>query len=631
MLSLEAPRVPALDVNTARRLLHAHFGVAGALEPLPSERDQNFRVTGADGVARVFKIASSDEQAQTFDMQAALLRHVESVDPTLPVPRVQSALSGSDTVTVEQAGQKLQLRLVSHVAGAPLASMPRTHEQLHQVGRAVGRLSRALRSFGHAGAHRELDWDLRRALASRGRLHNIADTTTRRLVETALDGFEQRVAPAIPTLRHSVVHGDPNDWNVLVDPVAPDGVTGIIDVGDALFSITIADLAIACAYGMLGTSSPVLAAAETIRGFHAEQPVHEHEIELLPDLIRGRLCTSLTMAAARRSRSGEANTYWFVSEQPAWALLEQLAAVNRQHAVGLFRRACGLEASPGARRISTWIGENADRFAPVVGRPLSQYETRRLDWANPNDPVVAATSNHDLCGADRAYDAQRKEHGFEIGIGAWGEARAIYTAPVFESKVISGGRRNVHLGLDIFTDAGVELHSPLPGRVVATANCERPQDYGGVLLLEHRTGDGLAFRTLWGHLEPESLQSLRPGQAVAAGDTVALLGSRDVNGGWVPHLHLQIVCTGEDDPAEIIGVGEPELLDLWTELYPDPTRLAGLHPEALTNADGTGAALAQRRRGLLGANLSLSYRRPLHIVRGTDVWLIDAAGRAYLD
>ena len=37
------------------------------------------------------------------------------------------------------------------------------------------------------------------------------------------------------------------------------------------------------------------------------------------------------------------------------------------------------------------------------------------------------------------------------------------------------------------------------------------------------------------------------------------------------------------------------------------------------------------RRRLLGPSLSLSYRTPLHIVRGEGAYLYDADGRAYLD
>ncbi|HEX7197243.1 MAG TPA: aminotransferase class III-fold pyridoxal phosphate-dependent enzyme [Candidatus Limnocylindria bacterium] len=46
----------------------------------------------------------------------------------------------------------------------------------------------------------------------------------------------------------------------------------------------------------------------------------------------------------------------------------------------------------------------------------------------------------------------------------------------------------------------------------------------------------------------------------------------------------------------------------------------------------SGADLLARRRRVLGSALeSLSYRRPLHLVRGEGAWLFDADGRRYLD
>ena len=50
----------------------------------------------------------------------------------------------------------------------------------------------------------------------------------------------------------------------------------------------------------------------------------------------------------------------------------------------------------------------------------------------------------------------------------------------------------------------------------------------------------------------------------------------------------------------------------------------------MTRTNATGALLARRRR-LLGPSLSLSYRTPLHIVRGAGAHLFDPDGRAYLD
>ncbi|MFP8778846.1 aspartate aminotransferase family protein [Hydrogenophaga sp. RWCD_12] len=43
------------------------------------------------------------------------------------------------------------------------------------------------------------------------------------------------------------------------------------------------------------------------------------------------------------------------------------------------------------------------------------------------------------------------------------------------------------------------------------------------------------------------------------------------------------------------------------------------------------AELIEKRRALLGPNVSTFYERPLHIVKGEDVWLWDADGRRYLD
>ncbi len=50
----------------------------------------------------------------------------------------------------------------------------------------------------------------------------------------------------------------------------------------------------------------------------------------------------------------------------------------------------------------------------------------------------------------------------------------------------------------------------------------------------------------------------------------------------------------------------------------------------MTTTEPSGSLLARRRR-LLGPSLSLSYRAPLHIVRGEGAYLYDAEGRQYLD
>ena len=63
-------------------------------------------------------------------------------------------------------------------------------------------------------------------------------------------------------MRHSVVHGEANDHNVLV---RAGRVVGLLDFGDMVYSAVVCDLAIALAYALLDQPDPVAAAAPIIR------------------------------------------------------------------------------------------------------------------------------------------------------------------------------------------------------------------------------------------------------------------------------------------------------------------------------------------------------------------------------
>src|SRR5206468_7767701 len=63
----------------------------------------------------------------------------------------------------------------------------------------------------------------------------------------------------------------------------------------------------------------------------------------------------------------------------------------------------------------------------------------------------------------------------------------------------------------------------------------------------------------------------------------------------------------------------------------EPAMTATDPAKATTDATMTSDEILVARRDLLGPSLSLSYRTPLHIVRGEGAHLYDADGRAYLD
>ncbi len=626
-MSLLSPQLPTFSTDEVRALLQRHYDVDGDVRPIDGERDLNFGVWVNGTPAFVFKITWLDEAAEVSALQCALMEHLASANLGVRTPRLTRDRDGQRLPRAMVGANEYTLRLVDWIPGTLLHQTARTSAQLRAIGTAVGTLTRALRSFGHPGAYRDFEWTARGTLASAERL-SVLSTSERELVERSLASFTRI---PLDDLRHSVLHGDLNDWNVLVDSRRPEQVAGIIDFGDSHFGPTIWDLAVACTYGAMGAEAPLLAIGEMVSAYHASFPLEEQELAVLLDLIRGRLCTSLTMAAVRRSVTQNPNPYWFVSENQGWELLKTLSGIRPAHAEGFLRLACGLEAARGSRALVEWLEGRREALEPILDVSLARKACHVVDWSDSADPVVAATIANDTMRADQEYANQRTREGFDVGVGRWGERRAIYAAPAFASRLIKGARRDTHLGLDLFAVAGTPLHTPLRARVIATANVQTPQDYGGVVMLEHQGPDNLLFRTLWGHLDPSSIAHLRPSDSLEAGASFAELGNATVNGGWVPHLHLQLVLTAEDDPADVIGVGESELMGLWESLYPSPYALAGMPSEVTAGGQADRQVLLDVRRKRFASNLSLSYREPLHIVRGRDVWLFDDAGRAFLD
>jgi 4-aminobutyrate aminotransferase-like enzyme len=232
---------------------------------------------------------------------------------------------------------------------------------------------------------------------------------------------------------------------------------------------------------------------------------------------------------------------------------------------------------------------------------------------------------------ERLFGEMRRA-GVAVGVGRYDEPRGLYVSLQFGS----GGRateerRTVHLGIDLFVEPGTRVRAPLPGTVHLLATNAAPQDYGPLVVLRHETGDGTPFYTLYGHLSEDTLPSLAVGRRVEAGEAFARVGAPPANGDWPPHLHLQVILDLLDEGAGFPGVAPPSQRAVWTSLCPDPNLLLRIPADRFPREEPSPAETLATRRRLLGTNLSLSYRRPLKIVRGFAQYLYDECGRAYLD
>lgn len=100
------------------------------------------------------------------------------------------------------------------------------------------------------------------------------------MVEKIVLNFERFVVERnlLDSVRSSLIHGDANDFNVLVDKEG-NQVTGFLDFGDMVYSYLVNDLAIAVAYGVMKSPEPLNSLYVILQGFQTELPLEKNELE----------------------------------------------------------------------------------------------------------------------------------------------------------------------------------------------------------------------------------------------------------------------------------------------------------------------------------------------------------------
>ena len=618
----------------AVRLARESYGIEATADALPGEYDDNFLLSAPHGEF-VLKVMHPQRERAFVDLQFRALEHLALGAPDLAVPRVVPTAAGESLpTTVDAGGAPRLVWLLRHLPGRLLArTSPHPPQLLHDLGRLLGRMDAALADFAHPAAERELKWDFARAGWVREHLGLIREPGRRALVEQVLATYDAEVAPALPGLRRSVVHGDANDHNLIVTAGrgrAP-ALAGLVDFGDMLHTVTVAESAIAAAYAMLGESDPLTAAAQVVAAYHGAYPLTEPEIALLFPLIRTRLAVSVVNSACRAA--GEpGDPYLAVSERPAWEVIEKLAAVHPRLAHFTFRAACGLPAVPQSAAVVEWLRVRPGGAAPVLDVDLRTTPCLVFDLSVGSRLLGADPAALETAALTDILWREMQAADVGVGVGRYDEARPIYSTAAFASgERPTDEHRTVHLGIDLFVPPGSAVHAPLAGTVHGLANNAAAKDYGPLVILRHVTGDGTPFFTLYGHLGPSCLERLTVGQPVGRGDWIAEVGAPPGNGDWAPHLHLQVITDLLELDRDFPGVAFASRRDVWRSLSPDPNVLLGIPAERFPTPEPSAEELLAARRSRVGRNVSVSYRRPLRIVRGWRQYLYDETGRAYLD
>lgn len=210
-------------------------------------------------------------------------------------------------------------------------------------------------------------------------------------------------------------------------------------------------------------------------------------------------------------------------------------------------------------------------FVPVLPLELHFGTAYIFDLSSDTSPF----KNVDFHNVQTLTELTRqiiRQHNAIIGIGRYAEKRHIYQHfDLFNNNAI----RSVHLGVDLTVPIDTAVAAPLKATVHSLKDNQQAGDYGPTVILQHMLDD-ICFYTLYGHLSRRSLQDLNPGQFIAAGKVFASVGNTQQNGGWVPHLHFQIIKDLGDHWGDYPGICASNEKEYYLQNCPDPNLILRL-------------------------------------------------------
>ncbi len=494
---------PTYTEQETAKIAEKYFNKSGDIKMLVSERDQNARISTSDG-EYVLKIANSAEDPQNLEFQNAVLNHVSTLDPTLAIPKVIKGHDGNDLYT--HGNNKI--RLITFLKGEIFGDAVKSDALYADLGRFLGRFSNAMQGFGHPQAHQpDFLWNLDNALFSRQYITDIVNDDDKELITWFYDRYEALVLPRLQKMRSAVIHSDANTYNIVVQG---DKISGLIDFGDMLFAKQVNELAIALGYAVLDVDDIYAVSNALIKNYTAEFTLSEDELEVLFDLAAMRLVMSVCISSNRviKASDDKHREYLLVTQAPALKALKRLRAVGMNFLSCFARKAGGFDA----------VASLSDLKTSLAGQKFSNL----FDFDLTSEPRVLFDNAEGAPGTEHILDphAHAKwvrefldENDARYGIGNYGENRTSFKIEGIDG-VGSPEPRTTHLAIDIWLRAPERIYAPLDGVVHSIATNSDPFDFGTLLIIKHKIGNGPEFYTLYGHLASASHDLVKAGDII---------------------------------------------------------------------------------------------------------------------
>lgn len=225
------------------------------------------------------------------------------------------------------------------------------------------------------------------------------------------------------------------------------------------------------------------------------------------------------------------------------------------------------------------IEKHAADFHPVLDFNPAAERIGPIDLSK-NNPAFSEKIFSDLDLFNQFIDERRT--GYKFLTGGYLEERDMYK----RSKLFSNNLRmlatdadeprSIHLGMDIWGEAGSAIFAPLGGMIESFAYNNNFGDYGATIILQHQL-ETVNFYSLYGHLALKDLENIRLGQFINRGQRLAQFGLPEENGHWPPHLHFQLIFDIENFDGDYPGVCKISELGHYRFNCPNPDTVLKLN------------------------------------------------------
>lgn len=206
-------------------------------------------------------------------------------------------------------------------------------------------------------------------------------------------------------------------------------------------------------------------------------------------------------------------------------------------------------------------------FFPILNAFQNRSDYHAVDLSKRTlETLNIKTSQHS--SLEKYFSTIKKPTGAQVLYGGYLEKRSLYNKK--ELFQLKNKQRNIHLGLDFWANEGEEVSAPLGGVVHSFKDNKGLGNYGPCIILRHQKRNQTFF-TLYGHLSRKSLFKLKTGDSIKQYQIIGNLGNARENGGYVPHLHFQIINDLGDYIGDYPGVCSIEDLEFYKNNTESPT------------------------------------------------------------